>query len=111
MHEQEIYCKFNDIIQIKNAFEFCSHNNEEAMRFFGIFNYCLNSLKEEYRLILTKSYLDNSYQFWWLDYFCKSSYYRKRYWAIVAFVRLFEMIHENFNDTSNYFNYSDIQKH
>ena len=105
MHEQKIYTKFHQIIQMRNSLKNADFKGEEAKRYLGIFNFCLNSLKDEYQLILKKSYLEYSYQFWWLDYFCKSSYYRKRYWAILAFVRLFEMIYENFNDHSAYLNY------
>lgn len=104
MHDQRIYTKFNEILQMRNDFKKPGFNWVNKEKFEGVFRYCLNSLKEEYRMILVNSYFEQDYQFWWLDYFCKSSYYRKRFWAIVAFVRLFEMIYENSDACSAYLN-------
>ena len=100
MHNSKIYKKFNKILLAQNKITFHPISVEKFERFTSAINYCLSSLKEEYRMILKNSYFGNSYEFWWLDYYCKSSYYRKRFWAIVAFVRLFEVIYENFNDSS-----------
>ena len=106
MHDQEIYLKFHQIVDVRNAIYASNFDGLKGKRYLAIFDYCLNSLKEEYRFILEKSYLERNYQYWWLDYFCQSSYYRKRFWAINCCVHLFEMIHENFNDYSNAFNFA-----
>ena len=107
MHEQKIYNRFDQILEAKNRFKIVGLGSEERKQFFLIFNYCLNSLKDEYRTILNKTYFERDYEYWWLDYYCKSSYYRKRHWAIIAFVRLFELIYENVNDYSFNLNYSN----
>ena len=69
-------------------------------KFLEAFNYSFNSLEGEYKEIFSKTYLEKAYQFWWLDYYCKSSYYRKRIIAVTSFVHLFELVHENINDYS-----------
>ena len=104
MHDLSFYTKFEKILDVRNNLKTSENTSLETYKFFKVLNYCLRSLKDEYRMILTKTYFERSYQFWWLDYYCKSSFYRKRYWAIVGFVCLFEMIYENFNDSSSYFN-------
>ena len=104
MHDDRIYFKFNKIIQVRIGLRKYEINWSKKDRFESVFHYCLNSLKEEYRLILLNSYFDRRYEYWWVDYYCKSSYYRKRFWAIASFVRLFEMVYENSNDCSAYLN-------
>ena len=106
MHDLTFYKKLNHIIMLRNKFKSNDFSSPTSTKFLEVFNYCLMSLKNEYKTILINSYFESDYQFWWVDYYCKSSYYRKRYWAVVGFVRLFEMIYENFNDYSNYFNFS-----
>ena len=102
MHDAKIYQKFDEILIAKRN----SRLNPNRDKFLAVLSYCLNSLGEDYRLILRKSYFENCYKFWWLDYFCKSSYYRKRFIAISSFVRLYEMIYENVNDLSIYLSYA-----
>ena len=102
MHNSKIYKKFNRLLLAQNNITFHLSSAETFDRFTNAINYCLSSLKEEYQMILKNSYFENGYEFWWLDYYCKSSYYRKRFWAIVAFVRLFEVIYENSNDYSTH---------
>ena len=102
MHDPKIYQKFNEILEAKKVNKIMPNQDE----FYAIISYCLNSLHEEYQLILNKSYFENSYKFWWIDYFCKSSYYRKRFTAVCSFVSLFEMIYENFNDNSTFISFA-----
>ena len=106
MHDVSFYSKFSEIIRTRNVLRKEGIYTEESRRFFRAIRYSLASLKDEYRMILVNCYFELKYQFWWVDYFCKSSFYRKRYWAIVAFVRLFEIIYENSNDLSSYPNLS-----
>ena len=106
MRDYKIYSKINHLIEVRKQFLNLKEKNKEHLKFLGMFNYCLNSMKEEYLFILQNSYLNISYQFWWLDYYCKSSYYRKRFTAVSSFVSLFEMIYENFNDNSNFINFA-----
>ena len=103
MHDIEIYRKFNQILKAKRNLKFRLKNNSSE-RFLKIFDYCLTLLDEEYQTILKKSYIENDYEFWWVDYYCKSSYYRKRFSAVLAFVQLFEKNYEDINDYS--FNFS-----
>ena len=106
MCDQKIYSKLKSIIKARNRVRTLSIFDKEREKFFGVFNYCLSSLKDEYQMILKNSYFDLKYQFWWLDFYCKSTYYRKRYWAINSFVHLFETIYENITDLTVYFSYS-----
>ncbi len=106
MRDYKIYSKINHLIEVRKQFLNLKEKNKEHLKFLGMFNYCLNSMKEEYLFILQNSYLNISYQFWWLDYYCKSSYYRKRFTAVSSFVSLFEMIYENFNDNSDFINFA-----
>ena len=106
MHEQKIYTRFNQILEAKNRFRIVGLESEERKRFIYAFTYTLNSLKEEYKTILDKSYFKRDYEYWWLDYYCKSSYYRKRFTAVCSFVSLFEMIYENFNDNSTFISFA-----
>lgn len=106
MRDYKIYSKINQLIEVRNRLLFLKEKQMEDLKFLGMFNYCLNSMKEEYLFILQNSYLKRSYQFWWLDYYCKSSYYRKRFTAVSSFVSLFEMIYENFNDDSDFINFA-----
>ena len=106
MRDYKIYSKINHLIEVRKQFLNLKEKNKEHLKFLGMFNYCLNSMKEEYLFILQNSYLNISYKFWWLDYYCKSSYYRKRFTAVSSFVSLFEMIYENFNDNSDFINFA-----
>ena len=98
------YSKFDQILEQKSTLEFASRKKQTRDKFFAILNHCLNSMKDEFRLILEKTYFKKDYEFWWMDYFCKSSYYRKRYLAVVSFVTLYEFIYENISDYSTYIN-------
>lgn len=106
MRDYKIYSKINHIIEKRNDFLKVKNKTEEQLKYLGMFNYCVNSLEEEYRLILQNSYFKPIYQFWWLDYYCKSSYYRRRFTAVSSFVALFEVIYENFNDNSDFINFA-----
>ena len=101
MHVDKIYYEFNKIMSMRKPYQIHSSNEKEkkeSERFEAILNFVLSQFKEEYKTIFTRTYLTNDYQFWWLEYYCKSSYYRKRCKAVTSFVRLFKMIYENFTD-------------
>ena len=102
MHDLTIYEKFNEIIKIKTGLKNNSFDSNKRKIVIGIINHCLNSVEDDFGLILRKTYFENSYKFWWLDYFSKSTFYRKRFRAISLFVHLFEMIYENIDDLSIY---------
>ena len=106
MRDYEIYKKLDSILLVRNkllnGFEIA---NKESMQFLETIDNCLNQMGDEYLFILQMSYFKCSYKFWWLDYYCKSSYYRKRFFAVKSFVSLFEMMYENFNANSNSFNF------
>lgn len=52
-------------------------------------------LKDEYREIINKSFLNTDYEYWWIETYSESTYYRKRFRAIRTFVNLFNFINEN----------------
>ncbi len=106
MRDYKIYLKINRIIEERKMILSGKQKEKEQLKFLGMFNYCLSSLKEEYILILQNTYLTLSYQFWWLDYYSKSSFYRKRFTAVSSFVALFEMIYENFNDCPDFISFA-----
>ena len=106
MCEQKIYSKLQDITKVVNSILSNDKNDLTEIRYLGIFRYVLNLLKEDYLFILNNSYFNKSYRFWWLDFYSKTSYYRKRFFAVNSFVSLFEMIYENFNDSPIYLTYA-----
>ena len=108
MYKDRIYRKIKAIVEKRNTLKLnCLDkvNKEEYQRFMFVFNYCLNSLKEEYQKILLESYFDVKYQYWWIDYYCQSHFYRKRFKAVNSFVNLFEIVNENFANNSTSFTY------
>ena len=106
MRDYKIYSKINQIIETRNKFLRLNEKKTEHLIFLGMFNYCANSMKNDYLFILENSYFKPTYQFWWLDYYCKSSYYRRRFTAVSSFVALFEMIYENFTNCSDFINFA-----
>ena len=105
MRDYTIYKKIDHIIATRNEYLRTRNKTFEQFRFIGMFNYCTNLMKEEYLFILKNSYFNVTYRFWWLDYYCQSSYYRKRFTAVSSFVSLFEMIYENFTDNPVYLDF------
>ena len=102
MHKNEIYSRLQTIIDRKRRFNSENFRSDERKQLNAIIRYCLQLLKEEYRNILIKSYFECDYPFWWVDYYCKSSYYRKRIKAVTSFVLLFETIYEDPNHFTAY---------
>jgi len=98
MRVKEIYCKFNQIIRKRNQVVFKGKQSFEYQKFNFTLSRSLSLLKEEYSMILNKTYFDCSYKFWWVDYYSKTCFYNKRFIAISSFVHLFYVIYENFND-------------
>lgn len=99
MEQQSIYSRFDEILKQRKILQ-----NQRNNEFLNRFDYCLSLLKDEYKNILLESYIDVTYQFWWVDFYCKSSYYRKRIKAITSFVLLFETMYENNIPVRNSFN-------
>lgn len=106
MRDYKIYSKINRIIEVRKTFLSVKQKEPKQLKFLGMFNYCLSSLKEEYIFVLQNTYFNHSYHFWWLDYYSKSSFYRKRFTAVSSFVALFEMIYENFNDCPDFISFA-----
>ena len=105
MRDYKIYSKISLIIQRRKEILNSKITSKENLWFLGVLNYCTGLMKEEHLEILKLSYFEVSYKFWWMDFYSKSSYYRKRFAAVSSFVSLFEMIYENFNLNSMYFSY------
>jgi len=99
MQKKKIHTKFDSILAKKKELRFrltTRDGRQEYFKFMSVLNYCLNQLTNEYREILEESYLNPKFRFWWVDKYCKSSFYRKRVTAISSFVRLFDLIYENY---------------
>ena len=106
MRDYKIYSKIGRIIEARKSVLSKKEKDKNDLIYLGIFNYVLGLMKKEYLFILTNSYFNNTYRFWWLDYYCKSSYYRKRVIAVNSFVSLFEMIYENFINDPSFINFA-----
>ena len=100
MYDKRIYQKLDKIIQDRKKLQLKQEKKKYA-RFNVIFNYCLSALSYEYQKILRKSYFEDEYKFWWVDEYSKTAYYRKRIKAVTSFVKLFELINENFDNFSS----------
>ena len=84
----------NESLQVKQKL---GQDKALCRKFFSTLNYCLKSVKPSSREILLNSYFQRDYKFWWIDKYCKSSYYRMRTRAVHCFVNLFDTIYENFS--------------
>ena len=103
MHTNKIYDNLNKILNQRK--EMLSSNDSPEKRLFNtVFDYCVNSLNYEQRNIFKKCYVEDTYPFWWMDYYCKSSFYRKRVATVTNFVELFEKIYEGSNHIATTFN-------
>lgn len=99
MSNKEITSKFNDIVKKKKYYDHAHYNleiKEERDEFNRKFDRSMFCLKDEYQDILKHTFLDGSYKFWWLERYCKSSYYRERFRAMTSFVLIFEILGENY---------------
>ena len=99
MLNENLHSKFTSIVAKKNAIKFKQKTRDEKheyVKFMSTLNYCLNSLSDDYREIIEESYFKSNFKFWWVDKYCKSSFYRKREKAICSFVQLFVLIYENY---------------
>ena len=104
MSNENLYQKLDEIIKTRNSLKarlFYKDVRSEYHKFDSVLNYCLKLMKSDYREIIFKSYFDCDYKFWWVDKYCKSSFYRMRIKAICSFVHLFTLIYENFNHFSD----------
>ena len=100
MQTQNCNAQIQEIVRLKKALQVkhdLRHDDKASKKFFSIYNYCLNSLKSNFREILLKSYFNVSYKFWWVDKYSQSAYYRRRAKAVISFVNLFNLIYENFS--------------
>ena len=99
MQNEKLETQLDVIIRKANLLKFIPNSRdekEEYLKLLSITNYCLDRLDLEYREIIERSYLDSEYEFWWVDKYCKTSFYRKREKAISSFVQLFDLIYENY---------------
>ena len=71
---------------------------EEYKRYKEVIEYCYKLMSYEYQRIFKKCFISDTYKFWWVDEYAKSNFYRKKIKTATAFVKLFEMKYENFND-------------
>ena len=99
MCDKEMYEKLDRILALKVRLQshiYTTNGKREYRKYLATFNYCVNQLDTDYKEIFVETYVKRSFKFWWVDKYCKSSFYRKRIKAIYSFVLLFEMIYENF---------------
>lgn len=92
--------KVKAIINKRNWLK-CTGQYEKYKRYKEVIDYCYKSMSYEYQRILRKCFLNESFKFWWVDEYAKSNFYRKKIKTATAFVKLFEMKYESFNDYSN----------
>ena len=81
MNSRKIYNKFYSILKQKET------QKSKAIS-------CLDFLKEDYKEILNNSFFNKIYEYWWLDYYSETNYYRKRFRAIRSFVNLYQTLDE-----------------
>ena len=81
MNSRKIYNQFNSIL--KNA----NQKNYQIKK-------CLRLLKDDYKEILENSFFKRIYDYWWVDCYSVTNYYRKRFRAIRSFVCLFNVMNE-----------------
>ena len=74
-----LYDKFDKLVSRKN---------------FSDTNKILSYLKKDYREILSKTYFEKEYDYWWVDFYSESCFYRKRLRAIKSFMYIFKMFYE-----------------
>lgn len=104
MSNRKNYKKLDEILSKKNTLKIGQKTLEEKLecaKFENVLNYCLNSLSFDYQEIMSKTYLNSNFKFWWVDKYSKSTFYRKKENAVNSFVQLFEMIYENYFCFSN----------
>ncbi len=95
MNSSKIYDAFESIMNLRkeeknNSLIFSEHSPVKQK-----VDYCLSRLKDDFKEIIVKDFLENSYKYWWLESYSETNYYRKRFRAITAFVNLFNLIYEN----------------
>lgn len=83
MNTRKIYNQFRAILKSEKP------DSERVMK-------CLLFLKDDYKEILEKSFFNINYEYWWVDYYSVTNYYRKRLRAIRSFVCLFKTINEDY---------------
>lgn len=98
MNSKEAKTKMKQILMTKNYVNNglgtnTFHNNK---RFHFVFDYVLKSLHGEYQHILTNTFINPSFKYWWVGIYSKTSFYRLREKALTSFISLFEMMYENF---------------
>ena len=99
MQSENSYSQIKEIVSLKKSLEFkrfLRQYKDTCYKFFLTFDYCMNLMRNNFRDILVNSYFNVTYKFWWVDHYCKSSYYRMRARAVSAFVNIFNIIYENF---------------
>ena len=104
MASEKLYLNLDSILEKKKCFICCPKSRDdmqEYLKFTSVMNYCLNALRTDYREIMIESYINPVYRFWWVDKYCKSSFYRRRTKAITSFVNLYNLIYENYPSFSN----------
>ena len=104
MASEKNYEKLDTIIRQKSLLKFRQKTRDEKHEYFKFMtslNYALDSLSYEYKRIMNHTYFERDYKFWWIDEYCKSSFYRKRDKAVASFVHMFELVYENFYHFSN----------
>ena len=104
MQNGNSYTQIKEIVKLKKSLEMKQKmklDKDECLKFFATYQYCMRRMRKNLRDILQNSYFDVRYKFWWVDEYCKSSFYRMRARAVSCFVNLFNTIYENFSYFSN----------
>ena len=89
--------KFKDFMvndssyKLLNNLEKLKDIDEESQRFVMKVNFALLSLEKDEAMIIYNDYLLKKEPKWWVPYFSKASYYRKRNKAIEVFLDFLEL--------------------
>ena len=101
MDRQKVKAKMMKIIErrkaIKTGFETSTSFNHQ-LYFLNVFEDVLNDLNSQHKLIIEKTFINTDNNFWWLNLYSKSTFYRLKDEALNSFVNMFEMIYENIKD-------------
>ena len=100
MQNENCYAQIKEVARLKKTLEIkriLNQDKDACHKFFTTFNYCMSLMRNNFKEILTKSYFDVDYKFWWVDKYCQSSFYRLRAKAVYSFMNLFNTIYENFS--------------
>ena len=86
------YARFEGLIKISMCYKnYLRHARLDLFKkqFVKNVDDTLDSLKKEHRRIIVKEFFNNKNIYWWTKYYSKSTFYRKRFFAIKSFMEIY----------------------